>query len=144
MGQEYYMKAFQYKNEGQQAEAKNYLRKATVVWDRIIAKLPSSAEYTPRAYYSAGVCYYDLGEYEKSINHCRKVVDNWPYCSRAPNAQFFIASCYEKLENSGRIATADAAVQIRHACEKLLANYPDSQMTIEAHKLLKRYEVSEK
>jgi len=144
LGEEYYNKAFNTKGDPNSPDARpeEYYRKALAIWERIIKELPPSAAYTPLAYYSVAVCHCDLGEYEKAINYCRKVVGNWPDCTRASHAQFLIAHCYEKLEKSGRIPTSEAAAQIRQACEKLLANYPDSQMTMGAYKLLKRYEVS--
>jgi len=137
LGEEYYNKAFQYENQGQEAEAKEHFRKAISVLKRIIQELPAS-DTTPQGYCSVALCYYHLAEYEKAIDYCKKTVDNWPHYNYAWYAQFLIADCYEKLANSGRIPTADAAAQIRQACERL-ANHSDPRAVEAARNLSKRW-----
>lgn len=138
-GEEYGIKAFQYQSEGREAEAKDYYQKAKLIWERIIQELPPSEIFTPQAYYAAASCYFQLGEYEKAIGYGRIVVDNWPDYKNMWLVQFMIARCYEGLESSGRIPTADAAAEIRKICEKLLADYSNPQAVVVARGLLKRW-----
>jgi outer membrane protein assembly factor BamD len=138
IGEEYYNKAFVKENEGQQAESKDYFRKALAIWERIIKELPQFT-ITPQAYNFSAGCYESLGEYEKAIEYYQVVVDTWPNYEYAWNAQFLIARCYEKLASSGQMPTADAAVQICRACDKVLANYPDCMAVEAARNLLNRW-----
>ncbi|KPL21578.1 MAG: hypothetical protein AMJ75_09695, partial [Phycisphaerae bacterium SM1_79] len=108
------------------------------VWQRIITDLPPSF-FTPQAYHFSAVCYRRMGKYEKAIELYQVVVDNWPNFQYAWVAHFRIAECYEKLESLGRIPTEDAAVQIRHACQQILTNYPDCMGVGAARNLLKRW-----
>jgi len=138
LGEQYYNKAFQFENESREAEAKEHFRKAIAVWERIINELPRSS-MTPQAYYFAARCYESVGEYKKAIEYYQVVVDTWPDYEYAWNAQFLIARCYDKLASSGQIPAADAAVQIRRGCDKVLANYPDCMAVKAAGNLLKRW-----
>jgi len=142
IGEEYFLQASKIKGIDDN-QAKDYFQKAISVWQRVITKLPASATYTSRSCYITAVVYsQELHEYQKSIEYYQMVVNNWPEYKYADNAHFFLACCFEKLASLGIISEADAAAQIRQTCERLLANYPDSQMAIVAYKLLKRYEVS--
>jgi tetratricopeptide (TPR) repeat protein len=148
IGEEYYYQAFRYKNEGRDAEAKEYFRKAIEVWEKLITELPYSVKYTPQAYYYSALCYsQEFGEHDKAIEYYQKLLDNWPDFDyrRTSYAWLGIACCYEKLEKSGRIPTSVAAGQICRACNKLLTDYPDTNpsMIQTAQKLLKKYQVSE-
>jgi len=141
VGEQYYDKAIQLENEGLDIEAKKRITKTIAVLERIIQKLPVS-DITPQAYCVVAHCYfYHLGECEKAIKFCKKIVDTWPNYKNTWYIQLMIAQCYEKLEKAGRIPTAEATTQIRQSCEKLLANYPDSKAVKTAHILLKRYKV---
>ena len=139
LGEEYYNKAFNTKGDPNSPDAKpeEYYRKALAIWERIITELPPSA-LTPQAYYSAAGCYQQLGQLERAIQYCQKVVNDWPNYQKAWLVQFMIARCYEELEKSGRISTVDAAAQIRQVCEKL-AGYPDPQAAKAAQGLLKSW-----
>jgi len=147
IAEQYYGKARLQESKGHHERAKLYYRKFIDVWEKIITQLSPSAAYTPQAYYCSAGCYnYNLGEYEKAIEYYQKLLDNWHDFDyrRVSYAWFGIACCYEQLEKSGRISTAEAAVQICQACDELLTNYPDTNplMIQTARKLLKRYEVS--
>jgi len=127
IGEQYYEKAFRAENEALETQAKENFEKALTVWEKIITDLPVSDPNTPKAYYFSAVCYRRQGEYEVAIEYYSIVLDNWPNYEYAWVAQFRIARCYEKLASSGRIPKTEAAAQICQACEKLLANYPESK-----------------
>ncbi|MBN2455244.1 MAG: tetratricopeptide repeat protein, partial [Sedimentisphaerales bacterium] len=125
VGEEYYYKAHQYKYEGLGTKARDYFTKAIAVWEKLIQELPPSAT-TPRAYYlAARCCFKHLGEYEKAIEYCKKVVDNWSEDKYASQAQFLIGECYEQLRNSGGLPESEADPKIEQAYEAVVENYPD-------------------
>jgi len=133
-----FMLGEQYYNKALTAEPEAHFQKAILIWERIIKELPASG-MTAQAYYFSARCYELLGEYEMAIEYYQVVIHNWPNYERAWNAQFMIARCYDKLASSGQILTADAAVQIRRGCDKVLANYPDCMAVKAAGNLLKRW-----
>ena len=133
-----FMLGEQYYNKALTAESEAHFQKAILIWERIIKELPASG-MTAQAYYFSARCYESVGEYKKAIEYYQVVVDTWPRYEYAWNAQFLIARCYDKLASSGQILTADAAVQIRRGCDKVLANYPDCMAVKAAGNLLKRW-----
>jgi len=139
IGEQYYNEAFRCENEGLETEARDYFRKAVAIWERIIEELPVKLPQTAHAWYFSAVCYRRLCEYENAIQYYQVVVDNWPDYQFAWNAQFLIARCFERLARLGRIPIAEAAPQIRQACEKVFANYPDCLAAGAARNLLKRW-----
>jgi TolA-binding protein len=138
----YYEKSRQLRLEGLDTEAKDHLIKAITIWKKAIQELPESTT-TPAAYHLAGVCYQELGEYEKAIEYFEDTVNKWPTYKDASHAQYLVARCYEELEKAGRISTADAAVHITQACEKLLADYPTSMVATAGQRLLEKWSSKE-
>lgn len=98
-GGQYCIRAFQDENKGRDAEAEENFTKAIIVWERIIHELPSCGT-SPEAYRLAAICYRRLGEYEKAIDYCRRILDNWPDYQYAWHAKFLIRRCLEELEAS--------------------------------------------
>jgi tetratricopeptide (TPR) repeat protein len=90
IGKEYFNQAFWEENEGRHEQAKDYFRKAIIVFERIIQGLPPSPTYTPDAYYFSAVCYESVGEYEKAMEFYQKIIDNWPDYEHASKAKFLI------------------------------------------------------
>ncbi len=141
IAEQYYNKARLNQNEGIAVEAEAYYQKAIAVLKRVITEFPVSG-IIPRVYCSLALTYHDLAQYEKAIEYCKRAVANWPHYEFAWYAQFMIADCYEKLERSGRISTADAAAKIHQACEKLLTDYPEAKAVTAVHNLLERWDLS--
>ena len=123
IGEQYYNKAFEKKNEGLDAEAKDHFTKAIVVWGKIITELPEST-FTAHAYYFSAVCYRKLGQYEKAIEYYQKVVTDWPDYEYAWSAQCLIGSCYEKLRDSGSLPEVEANPKIEQVYKLVLEKYP--------------------
>jgi len=139
LGEQYYNNAFTCENQGQTAEAKSHFQKAIAIWQRIINEVPKSS-ITPQAYYFAARCYETLGEYDYAANYFQMVIDNWPDYQFCDVAHFLLARCFENLANSGSIPKNEVAVMIRHTCEKLLADYPNSQIVKATKNLLEQWE----
>lgn len=125
IGEEYYNWAFGYENKGRGAEAEENFTKAIIVWERIIQELPSSDVFTPLAYYVAGDCYFQLGEYETAIKYCQVVADNWPDYEYAWHAQFLVGNYYERLRYAGLIPESEANPIIEQAYQVVIEKYPD-------------------
>jgi outer membrane protein assembly factor BamD (BamD/ComL family) len=86
--------------EGDIEGGKVFYRKAIEVWERLIREFPGS-EVIPSIYYSSAVCYaQELGEYQKGIDCFQKVVNNWPNCEYAQQAQLLIVEYHNKMENN--------------------------------------------
>ncbi|MBN1391281.1 MAG: tetratricopeptide repeat protein [Sedimentisphaerales bacterium] len=103
IGEEHYNKALKLLNDpnsnSSEDEAKEHLRRAIAVWDRLITKLPSS-EYTPQTYYYVAVCYRRLGEYKKAVEYCQKIVDDWPDYEYMQRVKQTMDRCLRALESS--------------------------------------------
>jgi tetratricopeptide (TPR) repeat protein len=139
-GEEYYNKAFNTKGDPNSPEAKTkeYFQKAIAIWERIITELPESG-MTPQAYYFVARCYESVGEYDCAANYYQVVIDDWPNYRFCDVAHFLLARCFEKLADSGSIPREEAAVMIRDTCEKLLADYPNSQIVKATNNLLEQW-----
>lgn len=77
------------------------------------------------AYYYAGDCYRQLGEYGKSIECYQRVLSGCPEYEYAWNALFLIGRNYQGLKKSGVISKLEANTETRLAYEELLEKYPD-------------------
>ena len=99
IGEEHYNKALNIINDPNlpEGEANEHFRRAIVVWDKLITQLPPSAAYTPQTYYYIAVCYRRLGQYEKAIEYCQKIVDNWPDCEYMGQVKQTMNSCLKTL-----------------------------------------------
>jgi tetratricopeptide (TPR) repeat protein len=128
VGEEYYNSAFQAENQGLSEQSQEYFRKAIAVWERVIEEVLVDAMVTPDAYYFSAICYRRLGQYEKAIEYCQLIVENWPTYTRAWHAQFMIGRCYERLEHKGAIPHSEAVLRIRDAYKNFLERYPDRPM----------------
>lgn len=54
---------------------------------------------TPEAQFEWGMIFFKDGDYRRAISQLRKVLKRFPKSSFAPEAEFHIALCYEKLNN---------------------------------------------
>ena len=136
IGEQYYHKAFTYKNESLDTEARDHFRKAIAVWERIITELPASAT-TPQAYYFSARCYRRLGEYNNAIKCYQKVVDDWPEYKYAWDAQYMIGRTYQYLKRSDAMPESKADPKIKAAYERVLQDYPDCPAAKAAQNWLK-------
>lgn len=130
-GNEDYKKALRMQNEGLDAEAKEYFTKAIAVWEKIMQEFPKS-NATPRACYFSAQCYRRLAEYEKAIERCKKMVDNWPDDEYAGSAQFLIGVCFEGLRDSGTLPQSEANAKIEQAYKLVVEKYPHSSSVEDA------------
>lgn len=127
---EYYNRGIGHKKAGRDNEGDKFYRKAIPVWEKMIQKLPLSAEYTPRAYWCAAVVYsQELREYAKGIEYYKYILDDWPKYKFAYHAQFLVGRYYEKLRDSGTVGESEANAKIEQAYKSVIQNYPDSDST---------------
>ena len=133
IGEEYYNKASQKKNEGLKAESENCLQNAITVWGKIIP-LESHTIYPAHAYYFSATCYRRLGQHEKAINYYQAVVDKWPKYEYAWLALLRTVHTYEYLKTSGAMPEAEANGKIQSVYERILAEYPESSAANETHR----------
>jgi tetratricopeptide (TPR) repeat protein len=131
IGEEYYNKALNAKDEPNLPEAKpeEYYQKAMIVWERITKELPKSESiFTTHAYYFSAGCYRKLGNQEKAVERFQKVVDRWPDYQYAWSAQCLIGECYEKLQSSGKLSASEAEPLIEQAYQAVIEKYPDCSL----------------
>jgi tetratricopeptide (TPR) repeat protein len=126
LGEEYYNKAMDDANQGRIDQAEANFVKTISVWDRIITQIPeSNSPAMQDAYYFAGYCYGQLGEYAKAIQYWQKIVDAWPDYRYAGHAQFRMAHGYCMLGNSGVIPASEARYRMEQAYKTVVENYFD-------------------
>ncbi len=95
----YYSDSFCKKSEDLDPEARENFTKALTIWERIITELPESEPtVSAHAYYFSAVCYRHLGKYEKPIEYCSKIVDNWPDYRYIWHAKSMITRCLNELQ----------------------------------------------
>ena len=125
IAKQYSGQALQAENEGLVSLAQDYSQKAATLWERAIDELPVTLATPPDAGCIAGDCYYELGEYEKSIGCYQKVVDGYPSFQYVWHALHMVGLNYEKMQEAGRISKPEAEPMIKAAYEQLLEKYPD-------------------
>jgi tetratricopeptide (TPR) repeat protein len=138
IGEEYYKRAFQKEYNDLKSEAQDYFQNAITVWEKIIP-LESHTVYSPNAYYFSAICYRYMGQYEKAIEYYQETVSRWPTYRSSPYAQYYVGKCFEKLVRQKTISASDAAETIRHACQEVITNYPESSAVRAAKVMLKRW-----
>jgi tetratricopeptide (TPR) repeat protein len=137
IGEKYYGRALQHKNQGLQEESNYYLGRAIAMWETVIGGLPVS-DSTREAYYLAARAYMQLGEYGLAKEYYEAVVAGWPGWSRAGKAQYLVALCCHtsRFYGSGQVPIEEPLVKTREAVEKLLRDYPGSQSAEDGINLL--------
>jgi tetratricopeptide (TPR) repeat protein len=107
----------------------DYYQQAIDKWQIIAQKLPSAPDLTARAWYFISVTYYrHLGDAEKALPYCQKVVDTWPSYEYAWSARALLAACYEALVGSGKITKEEGEPKIRQAYQAVIQEYPDCSL----------------
>jgi tetratricopeptide (TPR) repeat protein len=142
VGELYYNRAFQYKNQGLEGKTHDCFRKTIAVWQKIIAELPVDPTYTAHAYYFLAVCHRRLGDHEKAVEYFQTVVNEWPKYQYAWSAQCLIGECYEKLRDSGALSESETNPKIEHAYQAVIENYGDCCLF--GHSCLKLAQLYEK
>ena len=138
IGEQYYNKAFIYKKEGLDTEARGCFEKALAIWESI-TELPPNAVYPAQAYLFSGECYCRLGQHQTAIGYYQKVVDDWPDYENRWYALFLIGCGYEQLRDSGDVEKSLAKARIQAAYEWVLLEYPDCPAAKAADNWLKCY-----
>ena len=92
----YYKKTW---NTKERSLDESYHRKPVEVWENVMTRLPDFFHDEPDLYYFIACCYYQLGEYEKAINHYYEVIDSWPGYKYVEESQQLMDKCFEKLED---------------------------------------------
>lgn len=127
IGQQYSNKARLLGNRGLETQSQAHYEKALRIYQRVITDLPPSAA-TARAYYLSGMhLAQNLDEYPEGIDFFQAVVDNWPDCEHASNAQYYVGMYYGKLKDLGDLAPSEANSKIRKAYTAVVENYKDSR-----------------
>lgn len=76
---------------------RSYYERPIQIWEQVIGECPDFYWAEADFYYFIGYCYYFLGEYEKAIKYCRKVVSTWPDYAYLDRANLIIEDCLQKL-----------------------------------------------
>ena len=132
IGEEYYNRAMNHRNEGRDNEAGANFTKAISIWARIMGELPVNLPHTVHAWYFSGDSNRHMGEYANAIECYRKVVDNWPDYEYAWGALFKVGRTYEEMVKSGLLPESEAEPMIEVAYQELLEKYPSCRGAIHA------------
>jgi outer membrane protein assembly factor BamD len=133
IGNEYYDEGFNARNDPNEIlrqQAKDRLKQAAEVFEKIITELPESVPYTANAYYLSGNCYYlrgnDSNDYNKAINYYEGAIAKWPDSQHACSAMGLIGVCYERLQKSGTLTEEQAYPLIEQTYKAVIEKYPDN------------------
>ena len=122
----YYYEARLTAKNGLSAQAKDYYVGAAAVCERIIWRLPSSSEYTPRAHFHAAVYYsQELVDYLRGIEHYQEILNNWPDYDYVCYAQYNIGKYYKRLRDEGKVSENEANAETEAAWQAVIDNYPE-------------------
>lgn len=94
---------------------------------RVLIEREPQGAFADNAQYWIGECYYSLEDYESAITEFKKVF-SFDENNKSDHALFKIAISYQQL---GRYLKA------RENMERFLRDYPDSELTSQAHDFLK-------
>jgi TolA-binding protein len=123
VAKEYYLQANRLENEGLAEQSRSHLQKAISIYEALINEFPNCDE-VPDAYCWIGQFYRQLGDYQKSIESCQKVVDDYPDFRFVWDALRTVGLNYIKLKEAGVISESEADAKTKAAFEKLLEEYP--------------------
>ncbi len=115
----------------------NYLYPVEL-WEKVMAEIPDLFHDDPDLYYFIACCYYQLGDYEKAIQHYKIVADRWLDYEYAWNAQFLVGHYYERLGDGGVIAGSVADAETKAAYERVLERYPNCKAAKAARSWLEK------
>jgi len=124
IGVDYHVRAYKLRSSGSADEATGCFGKAAVVFEKVVNEFGAFFD-GGEACVSAGACRYATGQYQESMQWCRKVVADHPDCHYAGYALFILGRSYEKLKGTDGIGNAEADAESKLAYEQLLARYPD-------------------
>jgi len=97
IGEEHYGQAFLCKSEGLDAKSEECFRKALSIWQQVTSREATSSRRA-EAHFLSGVCYSQLGEYEKATEFYQDFVNNWPEHKLASYAKFMIEHRVKEFE----------------------------------------------
>ena len=120
-------------------QAKVYFQKAITKFETIITEFPDIPFTTPEAYRLVGECYFQLGQYDKTIEYCQTAIDNWPDYIYGWKALFRIVKTNKKLLEAGIISESEADAKITASYERIVKQFPDCPSVSVAQKGLNYY-----
>lgn len=126
VAEQYYIHALQLEGQGLTSQSRDCQLKAVNIWATVINQYPSSS-FAPQACYWTADYYRNIRDYSKSIEYCKRIVDNYPDYSMAWNALFLIGLNYQDSEIAGQISADQADIQTRAAYQQLIEKYPNSK-----------------
>jgi len=126
IGEDYYNKAQKASGEGNAAAAKAACEKAIAILQTSL-DLKSAAPQKCIAYYTTGLCYRELGDFEKAADAFYVAIEADPGFIYAGSTHWLIADCYEKLKRDGIVDAAEADPIIEREFQTLFDSYPDSR-----------------
>lgn len=124
------------------AKAPDYSQRAIKTVERVIEELPKTEAMTgvyEEVYCCAGDCCFDMNDNIKALSYYKKLAGESPEHRLSAKAQFRIGEVYQKLEESGLMATSEAQTQKRLAYEQLLLRYPNSEYADSAKSWLNQH-----
>jgi len=97
------------------------------LWEKATTTLPDLSYDNPDLYYFIACCYYQLGEYEKSIEYYKTVALNWPNYYQAWGALSLIESSYDGLKKNSAIVGIEANMQLHRVFDEIIKSSPGSE-----------------
>ncbi len=125
IGEEYYYLGREALENTDSGKAKDYFRQAITLWDQVI-KLNADAGISAECYYLTGMSYCENDDYLKAAKAFEMVGQIAPNYKYADHCLFAAADCYDRLMQSGEMASSDATELIRNQFKLLVERFPNS------------------
>jgi len=126
IGEEYYNKAQKASGEGNAAAAKAACEKAVAILKTSL-DMTTVAPNRCSAYYVAGLCYQQLGDYAKAADAFHAAYQADLKFKYAEYCLFAVGYCNEKLLGQKLVSEAEGRALIRHIYTQFLQIYPDTK-----------------
>jgi len=137
VAEQYQKRGAKLEAQGAMGPARDNLKKAAVIYEIVVMRLPDSTGYTktsgimkefetatPKACCAAGDCYRKLDEYEKSNQCYQKLVDVYPKFISAGSTLYMMGQNYQQMGKSGIISKSEADAKTRAVYQQIVEKYP--------------------
>jgi len=134
----YYDKATAMAAAGSTEQHSDCLRRAAALLETVVSDFPKASFLAEKLCW-AGRCYQESGEYQKSIDTYRKVIDLYPDYRFGWHALYAQGVNYESLVLSRDLDRNEADTKIKAVYERLLQRYPTCRVAGEVQEWIDQY-----
>jgi TolA-binding protein len=131
IGNEYYLQADDLIKHSKTDQARPLAIKSQKIWETLLQQLPMN-DHAAEATLSIGYGYIILGDYQKTIQYCRQLVQTWPTSELAPQAYMLMANYLDRTISADTTNADLNQRQIEDTYKTIIERYPKSKFAVEA------------